>query len=71
MPMISGVGRLFELAQEAVTIAEDISRHDDTRAGERLRAAARTFAGEVTIYGERLKDQGAQVAKVPPPRGES
>lgn len=65
------IGRLCELGVEVVREAEAEYRQADTREAAMLLGAARTFAGEIAIYCERLKIQGAQIAKVPPPRGES
>lgn len=65
------IGRLCELGVEIVREAEAEYRFADTREAAILLGAARTFLGEITIYCERLRLQGAQIGKMPPPRGES
>lgn len=64
------IARLCELATEIVREAEDEYRLADTREAAILLGASRTFAGEVTIYVERLKLRGAQVGTLPAVKGE-
>jgi hypothetical protein len=59
------IARLCELATEVVREAENEYRLADNRDAAILLGCARVFAGEVTIYVERLKLRGAQVGTLP------
>lgn len=63
---MTAIARLCELQVEAVTLAEDIARLDDSEAARRLTAATRVWGGAITLYIERLKLKGAQVGECPP-----
>jgi hypothetical protein len=65
------IARLCEITVDVVREAEDEYRQADTRDAALLLGRARTFADEVLVYIERLKDRGAQIAKLLPPRGQS
>lgn len=61
-----GVGHLFEVATESVRAADAEVRLTNSDAALQLASAARIWFGAVTLYGERLKLQGAQLGECPP-----